>query len=162
MSLKVFNLQCDTGHLFEGWFGSHDDYDAQKARGLITCPMCQSAQIQKMPSAPRINSSRTLGSSEHAQSPDSSVVAESVSMPVTHAAELAKLQAAVLAKMREVVNSAENVGAAFAREARAMHEGESKARSIRGTATPEERQELAEEGIAVMTLPDFLSDDRLQ
>ncbi|MCD8565946.1 MAG: DUF1178 family protein, partial [Burkholderiaceae bacterium] len=28
---------------------------------------------------------------------------------------------------------------------------------IRGTATPEERQELIEEGIAVMPLPDFFS-----
>ena len=83
-------------------------------------------------------------------------------MPVANSVELAKLQAMVLAKMREVVSSAENVGPAFAREARAIHEGEAKARSIRGTATPEERQELAEEGIAVMQLPDFLSDDRLQ
>lgn len=160
MSLKVFNLQCDGGHLFEGWFGSHDDYDAQQARGLISCPMCQSAQIHKMPSAPRINSSRTVVPVE--QVPQASAPASSELMPMANSTELAKLQAAVLAKMREVVNSAENVGPAFAREARAIHEGEAKARSIRGTATPEEREELAEEGIAVMPLPDFLSDDRLQ
>lgn len=161
MTLKVFNLQCDGGHLFEGWFGSHDDYDAQQARGLIACPMCQSAQIQKMPSAPRINSSRTLAPLE--QTPAQiGAASDSASTSLVNTAELAKLQAAVLAKMRQVVNSAENVGPAFAREARAIHEGEAKARSIRGTATPEERQELAEEGIAVMPLPDFLSDDRLQ
>lgn len=159
MSLKVFNLQCDAGHLFEGWFGSHDDYDSQQARGLVTCPMCQSAHVHKMPSAPRINSSRTVAPAETAQG---AVHGEAMPAPVTNSAALAKLQAAVLAQMRELVGAAENVGSAFAREARAIHEGEAKARSIRGTATPEERQELIEEGIAVMPLPDFLADDRLQ
>lgn len=166
MSLKVFNLQCDAGHLFEGWFSSHDDYDAQQARGLLTCPMCQSADIQRMPSAPRINSSRTVA--PVAENIDPGVAGQSSQMPVPASApvasssELVKLQAAILTKMREVVNSAENVGPAFAREARAIHEGEAQARSIRGTATPEERQELAEEGIGVITLPDIFSDDRLQ
>ena len=162
MSLKVFNLQCDGGHLFEGWFGSHDDYDAQQLRGLLTCPMCQSAQIHKMPSAPRINSSRTVAPVEPGSLLETAAASDSASLPMVNSTELVKLQAAVLAKMRQAVNSAENVGAAFAREARAIHEGEAQARSIRGTATPEERQELIEEGIAVMSLPDYLSDDRLQ
>lgn len=160
MALKVFNLQCDAGHLFEGWFGSHDDYDAQQARGLVTCPMCQSAQVQKMPSAPHINSSRTVAPAQQASEVEGS--GRSVPAPVAASSELAKLQAEVLTQMRQVINAAENVGPAFAREARAIHEGEAQARSIRGTATPEERQELVEEGIAVMALPDFLADDRLQ
>jgi hypothetical protein len=157
MSLKVFNLQCDAGHLFEGWFGSHDDYDAQHARGLIACPMCHSIHVQKMPSAPRINSSRTL-----APVVDSADTAPATAPTQAGSTELAKLQAAVMVQMRQMVSQAENVGPAFAREARAIHEGEAQARSIRGTATPDERQELAEDGIVVMTLPDILSDDRLQ
>ena len=160
MSIKVFNLQCDAGHVFEGWFGSHDDYDAQQARGLVTCPMCQSVQVQKLPSAPRINSSRTLAPADAAQNVLSSgdVVGSSKAAP----SELAQMQAALLAQVRQMVNAAENVGPAFAREARAIHDGEAKPRSIRGTATPAEREELAQEGIAVMAVPDFLADDRLQ
>lgn len=161
MSLKVFNLQCDSGHLFEGWFGSHDDYDAQQARGLVTCPICHSEYVQKMPSAPHINSSRTLVPAVDVQQVGATA-ASSASTSVMSSADFAKLQAVVLAQMRQIVNSAENVGAAFAREARAIHEGEAEARSIRGTATEEERQELAEDGIAVMVLPDILADDRLQ
>lgn len=155
MSLKVFNLQCESGHLFEGWFGSHDDYDDQQARGLITCPMCQSAHVQKMPSAPRINSSRTLVPAGADTTGSPAPVAQG-------SVELAKLQAALLAQMRQAVGSAEDVGAAFASEARAIHDGEAHARAIRGVATPEEREALAEDGIDFMVLPDFLNDDRLQ
>lgn len=166
MSLKVFNLQCDAGHLFEGWFGSHDDYDAQQARGLLTCPVCQSDRIQKMPSAPRINSSRTLvpvAEAAHGGAPsEPAAVSHAAPLPVAASAELARLQAAVMAQIRQVINRAENVGSAFAREARAIHEGEAEPRSIRGTATIEERQELAEDGIEVMVLPEILNDDRLQ
>ena len=162
MSLKVFNLQCDAGHLFEGWFGSHDDYDAQQTRGFVTCPICNSGQIQKMPSAPRINLSRTVAPVEPSQQ-SAPAAASSPSVPaVSPSADMTKLQAALLTQMRQAVKDAENVGPAFAREARAMHEGEAKPRSIRGTATQEERQELAEDGIAVVGLPDFLADDRLQ
>jgi hypothetical protein len=160
MSLKVFNLQCDAGHLFEGWFGSHEDYNAQQARGLVTCPMCHSPDIHKMPSAPRINSSRTLVPIEESQMTGSA--SGSVPTPVATSPELLKLQAQVLTQMRQVISSAENVGPAFAREARAIHEGEAQPRSIRGTATQEEREELAEDGISVMMVPDILADDRLQ
>ena len=55
MALKVFDLQCEHSHIFEGWFGSHEDYDAQQARGLVTCPVCGSASITKRLSAPRLN-----------------------------------------------------------------------------------------------------------
>lgn len=64
--------------------------------------------------------------------------------------------------IRQIVRNTENVGEKFAQEARRMHDGETEERAIRGTATPEEREELAQEGIAVMPIPDFLDDDRLQ
>jgi hypothetical protein len=72
------------------------------------------------------------------------------------------LQAEVLKHIRQIVRSTENVGARFAQEARRIHDGEVTERPIRGTATPQEREELAEEGIAVMPIPAFLDDDRLQ
>ena len=170
MSLKVFNLQCDAGHLFEGWFGSHDDYDAQQERGLVSCPMCHSAQVKKMPSAPRINSSRTLVPASELQAADGA--SKQVTAPQTPTGgsalqqkqlqQLQQLQAKVLSHLREAVSSAEDVGEAFAEEARAIHEGEAQARSIRGIASEQERRELAEDGIAIMQVPDFLGDERLQ
>jgi len=157
MSLKVFNLQCEAGHLFEGWFGSHDDYDDQHTRGLISCPMCESKTIQKMPSAPRINMGRrqeVVPASAPVTSPSSALSGRSQ--------DVAQVQAAIMQQMRAMVSAAENVGTRFADEARRIHEGEAVERSIRGVATAEERQALAEDGIAVVALPEFLDTDRLQ
>jgi len=139
MSLKVFNLQCASGHLFEGWFSSHEDYDGQRQRGLLTCPMCQNASIEKMPSAPRLNFGRT-----------DSATNDSI------------VQANLMQKMREMVLASEDVGLQFAQEARRIHEGEAPERAIRGVATTEERLALEEEGIDVVALPDFLNGEPLQ
>jgi len=156
MALKVFDLQCDVGHVFEGWFGSADDYDKQRERGLLVCPVCDSNQISKMLSAPRLNMGRARPEGE---SNDSVPSAPAVSDP---SVTLAQLQAQVLSHIREIVRNADNVGDRFAQEARRMHEGEIDHRPIRGSTTPQEREELAQEGIAVMPIPDFLDDDRLQ
>jgi hypothetical protein len=60
MSLKVFDLQCAQGHVFEGWFGSHADFDSQHSRGLITCPMCGNGVIEKKLSARKAARQRRL------------------------------------------------------------------------------------------------------
>lgn len=164
MGLKVFDLQCEHGHLFEGWFGSHEDYDSQQSRGMLTCPMCQSATIEKRLSAPRLNvghfdvESRT----SEAGGGGSSLSRETVLAASPEALQLAQIQAAIMQQMRELVRNTENVGSGFADEARRIHEGESEERPIRGTATPEERESLVEDGITVDALPDFLDADRLQ
>ena len=164
MGLKVFDLQCEHGHLFEGWFGSHEDYDAQQSRGLLTCPMCHSATIEKRLSAPRLNvghfdveSRASDGAGSSASASRETVVASS-----PEALQLAQFQAAIMQQMRELVRNTENVGSGFAEEARRIHEGESEERPIRGTATPEEREALVDDGIAVVALPDFLDADQLQ
>jgi hypothetical protein len=153
MSYKVFNLQCESSHLFEGWFASHDDYDDQTSRGLLTCPMCQSASIQKMPSAPRLN----FGKGVAPGLTDSSTA----STPVTQNEQF-QLQARALQQMRALIMATEDVGPRFADEARRIHEGEADQRAIRGTATHEERAELIEEGIAVVALPEFLTGEQFQ
>ncbi|HEY9319252.1 hypothetical protein J2732_001719 [Achromobacter deleyi] len=152
MALKVFDLQCEHSHIFEGWFGSHDDYDAQQARGLVTCPVCGSASITKRLSAPRLNVS-------HLHAP-----AQPPAVPVgaSDAEKMAALQAVVMKQVRALLRNTENVGPRFAEEARRIHEGDADERPIRGTATPEEREALADDGIDVMAVPDFLDDERLQ
>ncbi|WP_171963395.1 DUF1178 family protein [Bordetella trematum] len=158
MALKVFDLECEHGHVFEGWFSSHDDYDAQQARGLLSCPICASAQITKRLSAPRLNVSHLR---QPAPAPETVARASAGGPPAASAPAMA-LQAEVLRKVRDLVRKTENVGASFAAEARRIHDGEAVERPIRGVATPEERAELAEDGIAVMALPAFLDDEQLQ
>lgn len=168
MGLKVFDLQCEHGHLFEGWFGSHEDYDSQQSRGMLTCPMCQSAKIEKRLSAPRLNvghfdaETRASEGASTVASTSANASRETVLAASPEALQLAQIQAAIMQQMRELVRNTENVGSGFAQEARRIHEGESEERPIRGTATHEEREALIEDGIAVVALPDFLDADQLQ
>jgi hypothetical protein len=175
--MKVLDLQCAQHHVFEGWFGSEDDYQSQLTRGLLTCPMCGDASVSKKLSAPRLNLSTTRGDptaeggASLATTGNSSSAADVLApTPVTHSAstntpptlpslqevanlEPAQLQAALLKMVRHVVANTEDVGDSFPEEARKMHYGETEARNIRGHATVEETEELIDEGITVMPLP---------
>jgi len=155
--MKVLNLQCAHQHEFEGWFGSEDDFTSQLARGLVSCPLCGDAQIEKKLSAPRLNL-RTARGEASAASGGAVALSNHTSSP-----ELADLQVRMLHALREVVANTEDVGERFAEEARAMHHGEKEPRQIRGQASAQEALELIEEGIEVMPLPMLPGiKDRLQ
>ena len=61
--MKVYNLVCHLDHHFEGWFASEADALEQQENGLLTCPICDSHEVSRLPSAPRIakHSSRDVG-----------------------------------------------------------------------------------------------------
>ena len=167
--MKVLDLQCGQHHVFEGWFGSEDDFQSQLTRGLVTCPLCGDAHVTKKLSAPRLNLSTSRGdpdtvghqpthagaSTHHAESASAITSAASTLPSLQDVANLepAQLQAALLKMVRHVVANTEDVGNNFPEEARKMHYGETEARNIRGHATPEETEALIDEGIAVMPLP---------
>ena len=52
--MKVYNLACPLDHRFEGWFASEEDCLAQQDKGILACPICDSTEIARMPSAPHI------------------------------------------------------------------------------------------------------------
>ena len=136
--MKVLDLACRHGHVFEGWFASEDDFQSQKARALVQCPLCGDAEIEKRLSAPRLN----LRAAAPAAPSD----------PVPSGPSRQALQAAWLRASREVIAKTEDVGARFADEARRMHHGEIEARGIRGQASIKEAAALIEEGISVLPL----------
>lgn len=140
--MKVLNLQCSQQHVFEGWFGSEEEFRGQLERGLVECPMCGDTGVAKLPSAPRLN----LGA-QPAPAPAAGGKADVVSMPG------ADMQRAWLKMVRHVMANTEDVGERFAEEARRIHYGESEDRDIRGQATPEQTEALLDEGIGVLPLP---------
>ena len=154
--MKVLDLQCRRGHVFEGWFASEDDFQSQKQRGLMQCRLCADDGIEKRLSAPRLN----LGARESVSptKPSTSahtaadLVPQSLSPLSEPAGDSSALQAAWLSLSRKLIANTEDVGQHFAREARRMHHGEVAERGIRGQASPSEALELLEEGIAVMPL----------
>ena len=149
--MLVLNLACEAGHSFEGWFASASDFDSQQQRGLLSCPLCNSAQVRKMPSAPRLN----LGAEPSASAAASTSTSTSAPTPTP-----IDLQRQVLQAVRTMMANTEDVGDRFATEARRIHYGEAEERGIRGRATPDEARELADEGIDVVALsvPDALKD----
>lgn len=133
--MKVLDLCCDLGHVFEGWFASEEDFQSQQSRGLVTCPTCGSAQVVKKLSAPRLN----LGAKEATPEPQG-------------VDEVAVLRAMYQRVVQEALQHTTDVGEAFVEQARKMHAGEMAEAPIRGKATLEEAQELHEEGIPVLPL----------
>ena len=146
--MKVLNLQCGEGHGFEGWFASHDDYDAQRSRGLLTCPVCNSAEVSKLPSAPRLN----LGAEGPRPAASATVPAEAAPQALAQVSPQ-QLQAAWMKMVRHVMAHTEDVGTQFAEEARKIHYGEREERNIRGQASRAETEALLEEGIDILPLP---------
>lgn len=149
--MKVLNLQCAHQHGFEGWFASEEDFTGQLERGLVSCPLCGNAQIQKMLSAPRLN----LRTGRQAKAPANDGVPADTgsSVALGHTAAGSSLQAQWLRALRELMAHTEDVGERFADEARAMHSGDTDQRNIRGHTSPEIALELIEEGIDVVPLP---------
>jgi hypothetical protein len=154
--MKVLNLQCAGQHSFEGWFGSEADFLSQQTRGLVICPLCGDAQIQKMLSAPRLNLRSTRGEADTARLVEEPVGVSSdleVKEVAAAAPQSQLMQARLMQAMREILSNTEDVGERFADQARAMHYGDLEQRSIRGQSTPDVVMALIEEGIEVMPLP---------
>ena len=148
--MKVLDLACAQGHEFEGWFTSENDYRAQKASDLISCPMCGDTRITRKLSAPHLNLGRGKPPAKKSQAENTATRPEADTVAALPAGQL---EAAWLRMVREVMTRTEDVGAGFAEEARRIHYGEAKERGIRGQATTQETRELLDEGIAVMPLP---------
>ena len=132
----VFELICPDRHRFEGWFASADDFEGQKARGLLSCPVCNDSSIEKLLTA-------KIGK------PEAEPPRESTPQPAAPEARPRKLHELI----DYILLNTENVGEDFPAEARRIHHKQVPQRSIRGVATGEETRELLEEGIAVMPLP---------
>ena len=140
----VFNLACDGGHRFEGWFGSSADYDSQNARRLVTCPQCGSDAVSKAPMAPAIPAK---GNTRPQTAPG-----VNKKQPVANLAMSPELADALQTLAKAQAKALENstwVGDKFADKARSMHYGETDEAPIHGQATKDEAQDLIAEGIMI-------------
>lgn len=151
-----YALACDQAHAFESWFPSSDAYETQRKRGFVTCPVCDSREVEKQIMAPALaRRDRDAPARPAVPGP-----AAAEAQPVALLSEREQRLRAMLKALREhVTASAENVGERFADEARRMHYGEAEHRSIYGEAKLEDAEALWEEGIEVHPLP-ILPDDR--
>jgi hypothetical protein len=157
----VFDLECEHGHTFEGWFGSSDDFESQRNRKLVQCPICDTPKVTKKLSAPRINLGATQPTSSQDSSPVPSSAVTTANSVAPHTNQLSAEAAQSMKKMQElwvemakhVVANTEDVGTSFAEEARKIHYKETPDRGIRGVTSADEAAALKEEGIAVHAFP---------
>ncbi|GJG93263.1 DUF1178 family protein [Cupriavidus pauculus] len=150
--MKVLDLRCAHDHRFEGWFASEEDAQSQISRDLVQCPVCGDHAVSRLPSAPRLNLSGATAKPAPTQRRDGEPGnAEAQQM-------MQALQAHYLKAVRQVLAQTEDVGERFVEEARRMHYEEAPERGIRGSATAEDVQALADEGIDTFPLivPDAL------
>jgi hypothetical protein len=156
-----YTLICNNRHEFESWFANSAAYDKQAKRGLVTCPLCGSAKVEKALMTPRLARADTPSPRKPASaqpSPASAAEAAPAATPTpTPVAMISPQEQEFRQKLRELrdhlVKNAENVGPRFPEEARKMHYGEAEHRSIYGIASPEDAKELHEEGIEFSPLP---------
>ncbi|PWG03599.1 DUF1178 family protein [Sphingosinicella humi] len=137
----VFDLKCaSASHVFEGWFGSSDAFEDQRGRGLVECPVCGSREVEKAVMAPRV-----APKGNRAEAP--------TEMLSSNPAAVKAMMAQMAEAQKKMLEGSDYVGDRFADEARAIHLGESEARSIHGRATREQTDSLLEDGIKVAPLP---------
>lgn len=149
----VFDLVCgNASHVFEAWFGSSKDYEDQKARGLLACPICGDANVEKAVMAPNVAPKGNQRSEAPSRVPTQS---DAAAMPVANdsppaPAELMRALAFIQEKM---LKDSVWVGKDFTEKARAMHFDEIERQSIHGEATVDQVREMLEEGIDLQPLP---------
>ncbi len=153
----VYDLQCEHGHRFEGWFSSSSDYTDQCAGGLISCPECGSDGVEKAPMSPAVpakgNSGRALAktSQQNADSPIASGGGQLSNTPMTPEMKQAIKQLANA--QTKALEKSTWVGEDFAEQSREMHYGERDEAPIHGQASLKEAKSLVDEGVPIAPLP---------
>jgi len=132
----VFDLICRDQHRFEGWFASGEDFASQKLHGLLECPICGGAHVEKLPAA-------KIRTQSEPELPEQSSEAQP---PKSEKLDVSRI-------VDYILTHSEDVGKSFAEEARKIHYHETPERNIRGIATRAETEDLRDEGIQVFSLP---------
>lgn len=129
MGIKICNLCCGHGHVFEGWFRSDEELEADLKEGRIECPVCGDPCVAKRPSAP--NFVRVQGTTR------TDVAADVAARGWERAREM---QADAMKVLREAAAMAEDVGERFPETVRDIHDGRAERRLVKGTCSGEEAQ----------------------
>ena len=131
-----YNLKCNKEHEFESWFSNSDEFDKLNKKGLLECIYCSSKQISKSIMAPMVSNSKTN-------------VEQNKIIKNNYRSEKNKLL-----KLRKYIeNNFDYVGKDFSKKVREIYYDKKNKKAIYGTTTHEEREELAEEGIELLSVP---------
>ena len=131
-----YKLKCHNNHEFTSWFSDSKEFEKLKDKNLLECIYCFSKRIEKSIMAPMISGSRSKNTEKqffYQSSRDKKK-------------ELLKLR-------KYIENNFENVGDKFSDKVREIYYDKKTKKSIYGTVTPQEKNELIEEGIDLLSIP---------
>ena len=136
-----YNLKCDKDHEFESWFSDSKEFEKLNKKNLLECIYCSSTKIQKSIMAPMVSGTKSKEVSDILL--DKKLLSDKNK----------------LSKLRDYVEkNFEFVGDNFSKKVREVYYDKKNNKSIYGTTTPEERKELVEEGIDLLSIP-WISKD---
>ena len=136
----AFDLECENGHTFEGWFDDKQDLENQQEQGLLACPVCDTTAVTR-----KVHAIAIKKATAHVN--PGAVQAHQEAM-----AELSEKVADFVDK------NYEDVGSDFAENALKMHYGVEEFRNIKGVTTKEEDKVLEKEGVPVFKVPAVKKD----
>lgn len=154
--MVIYDLECDLGHSFEGWFSNSDDFERQQNQRIVCCPVCDSDSVSKKLSVPKVSAKSNAGAKAESKQDDAATGTNSEDSNLTqeHArAQYLEYQKALKTVHDYVEKNFGDVGTKFTEQAIAMHTGELEEKPIRGTASEKQKKELRERGVAALNLP---------
>ena len=131
-----YNLKCHQGHEFESWFSNSEEFEKLNNRKLLECIFCSSKKITKSIMSPMISSSKNKDRQFDILDKD-----------------LKDRKDKFLKLRKYVEKNFEYVGKDFSKKVREVYYDKKNNKAIYGTTTFEEREELAEEGIDLLSIP---------
>ena len=128
-------LKCENNHEFESWFSNSEEFDKLNKKDLLECIYCSSKKINKSIMAPMISNNKNLDNLD------------------TIYKNLKNEKKNLLQIRNYIEKNFEYVGKDFSKKVREVYYDKKNNNAIYGTTTPEERDELADEGIDLLTIP---------
>ena len=130
-----YNLKCKNNHEFESWFSDSIEFDRLKNQQLLECIYCSSKKISKS-----------------IMSPNVSIIQKNKNLENLEKSLKNKKQK--LIKIRKYIEkNFDYVGKDFSKKVREIYYDKNSKKTIYGSTTSEERDELREEGIDLLTIP---------
>ena len=131
-----YNLKCHREHEFESWFSSSEEFEKLMKRKLLECIYCSSKKIDKSIMSPMVSNSRSKNEEFDIEG------------------KYSKIPKNKLLKLRKYIEkNFDYVGKDFSKKVREIYYDKKNKKAIYGTATPDERKELSEEGIDLLSIP---------
>ncbi len=131
-----YNLKFKNNNELESWFADSKELDKLNRKKLLECIYCNSSKISKSIMAPMVSVVNDK------KNKDNQIV------------DLLKKEKNQLIKIRNFIeNNFEFVGKNFSKEVRDIYYDKKQNKKIYGTTSAEERKELSEEGIDLISIP---------